>query len=94
MYRKQQRNISWSGAHKKPRPDDTKTTRRVRLSGADFRKRDPNLAGQLRILQLNVRGSENLRQLEVQKLINNNKVRVIFATSVLSCNNSTFGKFK
>ena len=50
----------------------------------DFRNRgDPNLAGQLRILQINVRGSENLRQLEFHKLVNDNKVHVILAQETL-----------
>ena len=50
----------------------------------DFRNRgDPNLAGQLRILQINVRGSENLRQPEFHKLVNDNKVHVILAQETL-----------
>ena len=72
------------GTHEKPRLDNTKTTTHARQNGKDFRNRDDsNLAGQLRILQINVRGSENLRQLELKKLVNDNKVHVILAQETL-----------
>ena len=78
------RNKSWSGAHEKPRLDNKKTTKHARQYGKDISNRgNPNLAGQLRILQINVRRSENLRQLEFQKLINDNKVHVILAQETL-----------
>ena len=81
---KTQRNKMWSGTHEKPRLDNTKTTRHARHNGKDFRNRgDPNLAGQLRIPQINVRGSENLRQPEFHKLVHDNKVHVILAQETL-----------